>query len=128
MKFKYLTLSANSCLKLSLLMNKNLITLLLIVLIQGACIPQKKAIYADDVITSEILVTLKAEEKVVDLIRDISKPVFSVKATLSARMLIYLLGYDDHKYDPTKALETLKEHRSVKSAEFNKKLGIRDQN
>ena len=108
-------------------MNKNALPLLLIGLFLWACSPQKNAAeYSDDVITSEILVTLETGAKVEELIQEIENPVFSLKKTLSARMNIFLFEYDDHKYDPKKALETLKKHSNVKSAEFNKRVGIRD--
>ncbi len=98
-------------------------------LILCSCTSQKKtSAYPDDFITSEIIVTLKAEAKADELILSIKKPAFQVKQRLSARMGIFLLVYDDRKYDPGKALIKLQKHSSVKSAEFNKKVSIRDQN
>ena len=110
-------------------MSKYVLLVLLNGLLLFSCSAKKQTVqYADDVITSEIMVSLQAGAKIDALIENIKKPLFSLKQTISARMLIYLLEYDDHKYEPANALKTLQEHSNVKSAEFNKKVGIRDQN
>ena len=108
-------------------MNRSLTWVVLLTALFACSPPIDTTTYPESVITSEIIVSLEAASKIEDVIGDIKKPTFNLKETLSPRMLIFLLEYDDNKHSPAKAREVLKEHSSVKSAEFNKKVEVRDQ-
>ena len=93
-------------------------------IILGCGGPDKSRDLDSSYIYGEIMVTV-SDITADELVSSIKKPKFTVKETLSRRMKIYLLAYDSNKYKPSKALQILKNHNNVKSAEFNKKVQLR---
>ena len=94
----------------------------------AACASQKEhnGTPSAELILDEIIVTVHQGYDINQIVKQIKKPTFKIKQTLSKRMGIYLIHYDIGKYKPSKALVNLKSHEGVKSAEFNKKVQIRN--
>lgn len=79
-----------------------------------------------DIIIGDILVMLKPGEQAAALTSDFANVSLFVSQPISERMNVWLMKYDPVKASPDEMLENIKKHPSVKIAQFNHIIQLRD--
>lgn len=108
--------------------------LLVTILVVGleSCSPKKPvsnssqaAPSPDYLLTNQLIVQLK-DADIDSFTKEYAQFEFTVQKRISPRMKMWVLSFDDQKYDPNTVLETLKQSERVVNVEFDKKLNTRE--